>query len=70
MEDKVQKALALYREGKLSVKEAKRLSGLSLYEWAKACIAAGLPWNIVEITPEDLDHDIEVARRAYEEATT
>ncbi len=59
--NKTEEAIALYRQGRLGAKEAKQLSGLTWYEWAEVCSKTGLPWNIVDITPDELKRDVENA---------
>lgn len=59
----IEKALALYREGRLTAREAKRLSGLTMAEWADLCTAEGLPWYEIEYSPEELREEVEATRR-------
>lgn len=59
----IEKALALYREGRLTAREAKRLSGLTMAEWADLCTAEGLPFVEFDITPEELREEVEAMLR-------
>ncbi len=67
MDETVAKALALYREGRLTAREAKRLSGLTMSAWADLCTAEGLPWYEIEYTAEELREEVEDTRRRQRE---
>ncbi len=52
---KLRKAIELYIENRVSVKEAARIAGISLAEWFMVAKEKGL---LVQIKPEEIDEEL------------
>lgn len=52
---RLRKALELYASGKVSVKQAARIAGLSLAEWFEVAREKGL---LVQIKPEEIEEEV------------
>ena len=52
---RLRKALELYASGKVGVKQAARIAGLSLAEWFEVAREKGL---LVQIKPEEIEEEV------------